>query len=36
MPIAVRVVTKEEFAAYIAAFKGGDYTAANATLAAVQ
>ncbi len=36
MPIAVRVVTKEEFATYIAAFKGGDYTAANATLAAVQ
>lgn len=36
MPIAVRVVTKEEFAAFIAAFEGGDYTAANATLAAVQ
>lgn len=36
MPIAVRVVTKEEFAAFIAAFDGGDYAAANATLAAVQ
>jgi cytochrome c oxidase subunit II len=36
MPIAVRVVTKEEFAAFIAAFKGGDYAAANATLAALQ
>ena len=36
MPIAVRVVTKEQFAAFIAAFEGGDYTAANATLAAVQ
>jgi cytochrome c oxidase subunit II len=36
MPIAVRVVTKEEFAAFIAAFEGGDYAAANATLAAVQ
>ncbi|WP_240232427.1 cytochrome c oxidase subunit II [Devosia lacusdianchii] len=36
MPIAVRVVTKEEFAAFMAAFEGGDYTAANATLAAVQ
>lgn len=36
MPIAVRVVTKEEFAAYMAAFEGGDYTAATATLAAVQ
>ncbi|HLV84104.1 MAG TPA: cytochrome c oxidase subunit II [Devosia sp.] len=36
MPIAVRVVTKEEFATYMAAFEGGDYTAANATLAAVQ
>jgi cytochrome c oxidase subunit 2 len=36
MPIAVRVVEKEEFAAYMAAFEGGDYTAANATLAAVQ
>jgi len=36
MPIAVRVVTKEEFAAYMAAFEGGGYTAANATLAAVQ
>ena len=36
MPIAVRVVTKPEFATWIAAFKGGDYAAANATLAAVQ
>lgn len=36
MPIAVRVVTKEEFATYMAAFEGGDYAAANATLAAVQ
>ncbi|MGB3337620.1 MAG: cytochrome c oxidase subunit II [Devosia sp.] len=36
MPIAVRVVTKEEFAAYMAAFEGGDYAAATATLAAVQ
>lgn len=36
MPIAVRVVTKDEFAAYMAAFEGGDYTAATATLAAVQ
>lgn len=36
MPIAVRVVEKEEFAAFIAAYEGGDYAAANATLAAVQ
>ncbi|KKC33148.1 cytochrome C oxidase subunit II [Devosia psychrophila] len=36
MPIAVRVVTKDEFTAYLAAFEGGDYAAANATLAAVQ
>ncbi|HTO28180.1 MAG TPA: cytochrome c oxidase subunit II, partial [Devosia sp.] len=36
MPIAVRVVTKEEFAAFIGAFEGGDYAAANATLVAVQ
>jgi len=36
MPIAVRVVTKDEFAAYMAAFEAGDYTAANATLAAIQ
>ena len=36
MPIAVRVVTKEEFATFMAAFEGGDYAAANATLAAVQ
>jgi len=37
MPIAVRVVTKEQFTAFMAAFEsGGDYAAANATLAAVQ
>jgi cytochrome c oxidase subunit II len=37
MPIAVRVVTKDEFAAFMAAFEsGGDYASANATLAAVQ
>ena len=36
MPIAVRVVTKEEFAGFMAAFEAGDYAAANATLAAVQ
>ncbi|MET3926461.1 cytochrome c oxidase subunit II [Devosia sp. 2618] len=36
MPIAVRVVTKEQYATFIAAFKAGDYNAANATLAAVQ
>ena len=36
MPIAVRVVTKEEFAAFIDAFKGGDYAAGVATLAALQ
>jgi len=37
MPIAVRVVTKEEFAAFMAGFEsGGDYASANATLAAIQ
>lgn len=36
MPIAIRVVTKDEFAAFMAAYEGGDYAAANATLAAVQ
>lgn len=36
MPIAVRVVEKEEFAAFMAAFQAGDYAAGNATLAAVQ
>jgi cytochrome c oxidase subunit II len=36
MPIAVRVVTKEEFAGFIAAFEAGDYAAGNATLVAVQ
>ncbi len=36
MPIAVRVVTKEEFTAFMAAFESsGDYATANATLAAV-
>ena len=36
MPIAVRVVTQDEFAAFLAALEGGDFAAANATLAAVQ
>ncbi len=36
MPIAVRVVTKAEFATWMAAFKAGDYASANATLAAIQ
>ncbi len=36
MPIAVRVVTKEEFAAFIAAAEGADYATAAATLPAVQ
>jgi len=36
MPIAVRVVSKEDFATYMAAFEGGDYATAAATLAAVQ
>ena len=36
MPIAVRVVTKEQFASYMAAFETGDYAAANATLPVVQ
>lgn len=36
MPIAIRVVTKEEFAAYMGAFEGADYATANATLPAVQ
>ncbi len=36
MPIAIRVVTKDEFATYMAAFKAGDYAAANATLVALQ
>ena len=36
MPIAVRVVTKEEFATFMQTFEGGDYAAANATLAAIQ
>lgn len=36
MPIAVRVVTKEEFATWMAAFKAGDYASATTTLAAVQ
>ena len=37
MPIAVRVVTKEEFTAFMASFESsGDYATANATLAAVK
>jgi cytochrome c oxidase subunit 2 len=37
MPIAVRVVTKDEFTAFMAAYEtGGDYATANATLAAVK
>ena len=36
MPIAVRVVSKADFATYMAAFEGGDYATAAATLAAVQ
>ena len=36
MPIAVRVVTKDEFTAYMAAFEADGYDAATATLAAVQ
>jgi cytochrome c oxidase subunit 2 len=32
MPIAIRVVSAEQYAAWIAAFKGGDVDAANATL----
>ncbi len=36
MPIAVRVVTKEEFAAFIAAAQEADYATAVATLPAVQ
>lgn len=36
MPIAVRVVTKPEFATWMAALKAGDYASASTTLAAVQ
>ena len=36
MPIAIRVVTQEEFTAFIEAYQAGDYAAGNATLAAVQ
>lgn len=36
MPIAVRVVTKQEFATWMAALKAGDYASASTTLAAVQ
>lgn len=37
MPIAVRVVSKEEFATFMAAYKSsGDYATANATLAAIK
>ena len=35
MPIAVRVVTKEEFAAWMAAFEAGSLDDANATLPAI-
>lgn len=35
MPIAIRVVSAEQYAAWIAAFKGGDIDAANATLTPV-
>jgi len=35
MPIAIRVVSPEQYAAWIAAFKGGDIDAANATLPAI-
>jgi cytochrome c oxidase subunit 2 len=34
MPIAVRVVSREQFAAWMTAFEGGDIDAANATLVA--
>jgi cytochrome c oxidase subunit 2 len=37
MPIAVRVVTKDEFTAFMAAYESsGDYATANATLPAVK
>ncbi|MDF2798302.1 MAG: coxB [Devosia sp.] len=36
MPIAVRVVTEQEFATFMTALEGGDFAAASATLAAVQ
>ena len=36
MPIAVRVVTKAEFATFLAALTSGDYAAASATLVAVK
>lgn len=36
MPIAVRVVSKQEFATWMAAFKAGDYASASTTLAAIQ
>jgi cytochrome c oxidase subunit 2 len=36
MPIAVHVVTKEQFATWLAAFKAGDVDSANATLVAAQ
>jgi cytochrome c oxidase subunit 2 len=35
MPIAIRVVSAEQYAAWIAAFKAGDVDAANATLPAI-
>jgi len=36
MPIAVRVVSQEDFATWMAALQGGSLEDANATLAAVQ
>jgi cytochrome c oxidase subunit 2 len=36
MPIAVRVVTKDEFTAFMATAESDGYAAANATLVAVQ
>jgi cytochrome c oxidase subunit 2 len=36
MPIAVRVVTKEQFATWLAAFKAGSVDDANKTLVAAQ
>ncbi|MGV8832390.1 MAG: cytochrome c oxidase subunit II [Devosia sp.] len=36
MPIAIRVVSKDEFATFMSALEGGDYAAASATLPAVQ
>ena len=36
MPIAIRVVTKDEFAAFLGAAEGADFATAAATLPAVQ